>query len=166
MTRGHGWRFLDLGRRVERSVNVVTLVQGGLAIEAEGLSVLEPMLEIADSIMTYRRRYFAQPQLPGVLDLLLADDTNPRSLAFQVNALADHASLLPGDEGVPQREPRQIASMRETLVRADFQALGAEWISGEHGGLTALLAGLAADLRGLNDTLSDHYFSHAAIRVS
>jgi uncharacterized alpha-E superfamily protein len=166
MTRGHGWRFLDLGRRIERSVNILTLVQGGLAVQAEGLSVLEPMLEIADSIMTYRRRYFAYPQMPGVLDLLLADETNPRSLAFQVNALADLAMLLPGEEGVPLREHRQIESMRATLVRADFQALAESWASGKQAELNELLAALAAQLRGFNDTLTDHYFSHAAIQVS
>jgi uncharacterized alpha-E superfamily protein len=45
--------------------------------------MLEPLLEIADSSMTYRRRYFTRPALPLVLDLLLADVTNARALAFQ-----------------------------------------------------------------------------------
>ena len=49
-------------------------------------AVLEPLLEIADSSMTYRRRYFARPQLSPVLDLLLVDETNPRALAFQLDA--------------------------------------------------------------------------------
>src|SRR5258706_444489 len=92
MTRGHGWRFLDVGRRLERATNVTTLVQGGLALETDGSNALEPVLEIADSVMTYRRRYFAQPQWPTVLDLLLTDETNPRSLVFQINSLAEHAA--------------------------------------------------------------------------
>src|SRR6266404_4482777 len=49
--------------------------------------------------MTYRRRYFAQPQWPTVLDLLLTDETNPRSLLFQINALAEHAARLPRPTG-------------------------------------------------------------------
>src|SRR5262249_49564935 len=87
-----------MGRRLERATNVVTLFQGALALGPGSTPVLEPMLDIADSVMTYRRRYLAQPQWPAVLDLLLADESNPRSLAFQVAALADHSANLPRDD--------------------------------------------------------------------
>src|ERR1700677_798112 len=60
MTRGHGWRFLDIGRRLERAANIATLLQAALTVEAGGSDALEPVLEIADSVMTYRRRYYAQ----------------------------------------------------------------------------------------------------------
>src|SRR5262249_55694960 len=91
MTRGLGWRFLDLGRRLERAMHMVgllasTLVQAEPAEEA----ILEAVLEIADSSMTYRSRYLISLQFAPVLDLLLSDTTNPRSVAFQLVALADH----------------------------------------------------------------------------
>ena len=111
MTRGHGWRFLDIGRRLERAANIITrCIQGGLAAEPAVSNALETVLEIADSVMTYRRRYFAQPQWPAVLDLLLTDEGNPRSLAFQVDALADHATNLPREAASRGRGPdmRQI----------------------------------------------------------
>ena len=60
MTRGNGWRFLDIGRRLERSVNLVNLVRAALSATGGSDAVLEPLLEIADSSMTYRRRYYAQ----------------------------------------------------------------------------------------------------------
>ena len=94
MTRGHGWRFLAIGRRVERAANMGSLVKAALAVQSSGHETLEPVLEIADSVMTYRRRYFSQPQWAPALDLLLADEANPRSLAFQIFALGDHAAGL------------------------------------------------------------------------
>ena len=57
--------------------------------------LLEPLLEIADSVITYRRRYFAEPRLAGVLDLLLLDPANPRALAFQLAVLERHVANLP-----------------------------------------------------------------------
>ena len=73
MTRGHGWRFLNLGRRLERSQNLIGVLRGavGIAEEQAGAAgsggIVEPMLEIADSSMTYRRRYYAQPRLAPAL---------------------------------------------------------------------------------------------------
>ena len=78
MTRGHGWVFLDLGRRIERGVAVARLLEAALRCSARRELLLEPLLEISDSVITYRRRYFAEPRLAGVLDLLLLDPTNPR----------------------------------------------------------------------------------------
>ena len=72
MTRGHGWRFLDIGRRLERSANMTMLLRASLTAGSPHQAMLGPLLEIADSTMTYRRRYFAQPQLAPVLDLLVA----------------------------------------------------------------------------------------------
>src|SRR5262249_17921968 len=82
MIRGHGWRFLNVGRRLERALNLTSLLNAAVAVRPSADAMLEPLLEVADSTMTYRRRYFARPQLPLVLDLLLDDYTNTRALAF------------------------------------------------------------------------------------
>jgi len=82
MTRGHGWRFLDVGRRLERAMNAISLIRKALSARPSDNAVLEPLLEIADSSVTYRRRYFARPQLSPVLDLLLLDDSNTRPWRF------------------------------------------------------------------------------------
>jgi uncharacterized alpha-E superfamily protein len=170
MTRGHGWRFLDIGRRLERAANITTLLQGALTVEAAGWSALEPVLEIADSVMTYRRRYFAQPQWPAALDLLLADETNPRSLAFQLCALADHAANLPhpamAGAGASACETQQAQTLRALLSKADFPALMADHMNARGQDLKELLARIVTELRSLSDLLSRQYFSHAAAQAS
>ena len=109
MTRGHGWVFLDLGRRIERGIAVARLLEAVLRGNGRRELLLEPLLEITDSVITYRRRYFAEPRLAGVLDLLLLDPTNPRALAFQLAVLERHAASLPvgpNPEGVAQFQHR------------------------------------------------------------
>jgi uncharacterized circularly permuted ATP-grasp superfamily protein/uncharacterized alpha-E superfamily protein len=167
-TRGHGWRFLDIGRRLERAVNVVTLAEAGLAVGVEGGMILDPLLEIGDSVITYRRRYFAQPQWPGVLDLLLAEEANPRSLAFQLSALADHAANLPRDPGAPAspREAQLVEAMQARLRAMNFESLEVPARGPLPAAITELLAHSAAELRRLSDALTHRYFSHAVTRVS
>ena len=165
MTRGHGWRFLDIGRRIERAGNMGSLVKAALAVQASGLDTLEPLLEIADSVMTYRRRYFSQPQWPPTLDLLLADETNPRSLAFQVMALDDHAANLPQGQDSSQHA-RHTEVLRTILGQADWHTLAHAQLTAGGNELDALLAQVAAGLRGLSDSLTHQYFSHATTRVS
>jgi uncharacterized circularly permuted ATP-grasp superfamily protein/uncharacterized alpha-E superfamily protein len=168
MTRGHGWRFLDIGRRLERSLDMSELLRTSLLPGPEHHLMLGPLLEIADSAMTYRRRYFAQPQLAPVLDLLLADDTNARSLAFQLALLADHVDGLPRDDRAPSptREQRIMARMTATLGGADLDALGTPGPDGEFSQLAALLRAIEHDLRELSDTITYYYFSHAELRIS
>ncbi len=167
MTRGHGWRFLDIGRRLERAANITTLVEAALTVEAGGWSALEPALEIADSVMTYRRRYFAQPQWPTALDLLLADETNPRSLAFQIAALKDHVANLPREAaGAPARESQQAQTLAALVEKADFPHLAAEQLKGRDSQLNELLARIVTELRALSDALTHQYFSHAAAQAS
>ncbi len=95
MTRGLGWRFLEFGRRLERASRIVHSFRAALCPEIQGGAVLEPLLELSDSLMTYRRRYFAGMQVSSALELLLLDEGNPRSLAFQLTALREHARHFP-----------------------------------------------------------------------
>ncbi len=87
MTRDSGWRFLSIGRRLERlSTSALTLV---IALE----NANEPLgwlLEVADSSVTYRARYTSLPAWPPVLELLLFDQENPRSLMFQMQGIRDY----------------------------------------------------------------------------
>jgi len=167
MTRGHGWRLLDLGRRLERGINVVTLLQAALSLNSHGLAALDPVLEITDSVMTHRRRYFAQPQWPGVLDLLLADDSNPRSLAFQAGALAEHASHLPRETAPNGFEgpSTQIAALRD-LLQNDWQSLVQRPPQELEHNAAQLLSRCGACLRALSDSITHIYFSHTETRVS
>ncbi|MHB9005774.1 MAG: circularly permuted type 2 ATP-grasp protein [Limisphaerales bacterium] len=168
MTRGHGWRFLELGRRLERAVNVITLAQAGLAIEREGLTVAQPMLEIADSVMTYRRRYFAAPQLPAVLDLLISEPSNPRSLAFQIAALAEHVARLPvGTVSAAEMDEADLINRAaERIARFNMDGLydDPEWVGAE--ALKKLLEDTADALRHFSEAVTHRYFNHARLRLS
>ncbi len=96
MTRALGWQVLDLGRRLERGIEVVELLRAGLVEERpQEWRRLETILEVADSAMTYRSRYQTSVQTPLVLDLLLRDEANPRSVAFQLAELGERLASLP-----------------------------------------------------------------------
>jgi uncharacterized circularly permuted ATP-grasp superfamily protein/uncharacterized alpha-E superfamily protein len=166
MTRGHGWRFLDIGRRLERACNVTSLVRGALA--AGPAAMLGPLLEVADSTMTYRRCYFATPQLAPVLDLLLLDPTNTRALAFQLTALSEHAQQLPRDPKAPSptREERLSAHASATLGEAEIDTLVQPGPDGTFPAVNGLLSSTEGDLRALSDAITHFYFSHAELRVN
>ena len=168
MTRGHGWLFLDIGRRLERSLAATRLIRSAIVKSPSPIAMLEPLLEVADSSMTYRRRYFAEAQLSPVLDLLLADETNPRALAFQLAALARLLAQLPRDPRAPSPtgEERMIAHAIDALAAADFDALSQPGADVAFERLSGLINLLGEDLRGASDAVTFHYFSHAQQRVS
>ncbi|TQK03531.1 circularly permuted type 2 ATP-grasp protein [Herbaspirillum sp. SJZ107] len=85
MTRDLGWRFMSLGRRLERLQFQSLVLQRALAMDENGN--LDWLLELSDSSITYRVRYRTQPEWLPVLDLLLCDETNPRSVLFQINGI-------------------------------------------------------------------------------
>ena len=113
MTRGHGWRFLDIGRRLERALQMAELLRTalGFATHADA-GRLEALLEIADSSITYRSRYLTSLQTDLVLDLLLADEANPRSMAFQLARLREHVRPASAKPLAERRSARSAAGAR------------------------------------------------------
>lgn len=166
MVRGHGWRFLDLGRRIERSIQTIALLKAAVHPPPLNDAVLSPILEICDSSMTYRRRYHARPQLAPVMDLILADDTNPRSLTWQLHQLSRHASRLPRDgrEGDAHDEKSQVDILLSHLASTDIPAL-ARSESLAPGNVVRLCDELTHALDHLSSTIGEHYFSHALPRI-
>ena len=166
MTRGHGWRFLDMGRRLERAVQLLGLLRPVLTEVGadENAPVLGAVLEIADSAMTYRSRYYTTLALGPVLDLVLADESNPRSVAFQVAALRQHVRRLPRDPAVPTatREDQITAELTALLSMEAIQAHCQQHLDGHPEPLQELLSRLLAQLFALSETLIHYYFSHAA----
>jgi uncharacterized circularly permuted ATP-grasp superfamily protein/uncharacterized alpha-E superfamily protein len=163
MTRSQAWRFLDMGRRIERSLHLLGLLRSTL-VPANGPEgpLLEALLEIADSAMTYRRRYMSSLQTAPVLDLLLADEANPRSLAFQFAALSEGLDHLPRDDSASRRsvEQRLILSSLTEIRVADIDRLAQVGPSGQRPELERLLAAMEADLPLLSDALTRNYLSH------
>lgn len=161
MTRNFGWSFLDMGRRIERAQNL------GEAIltlfiplpDAEELSSnLLLLLELADSFITYRSRYRLDPMLPLVLDLLLLDETNPRSLSYQLSAIARHLESLPDSSpGSELPEDRRLIIALLTSIRlADVEAMAKE---DDGAMLERLLMDQLDMLPELSNEISRHYFN-------
>ncbi|MGD9536128.1 MAG: circularly permuted type 2 ATP-grasp protein [Alphaproteobacteria bacterium] len=166
MTRSYGWVFLDMGRRMERAQHMVELLKTTLLpVESDEPGVLDLLLELADSFMTYRSRYLAQPQLAPVLDLILADESNPRSVGFQIAAIERHIESLPGEPDRPglSRKQRLIKQLRMRLQVADVEQLAKADGRGYRDDLAALLDALATELPSLSERIAHIYFSHAEL---
>jgi uncharacterized circularly permuted ATP-grasp superfamily protein/uncharacterized alpha-E superfamily protein len=164
MTRGDGWRFLDIGRRLERALQMVALLRHGLGFEsATDSGQLEVLLEIGDSSITYRSRYLTSMQPELVLDLLLLDEANPRSVAYQLVRLREHVDQLPGSRSRIRRpaEARQALSLLTSVQLAEARDVMAEDSAGRRANLESLLERLTSELWSLSDMLTLEYFSQA-----
>ena len=165
ITRGPGWHFLGVGRRIERSIQLVNLFRAIIVpLTPETWPMLEMLLEVCDSSMTYRSRYFTVMQAAPVLDLLMNDETNPRSLKFQVADLSEHCAFLEktlqGAEW-PVARQRRVEEAAAHLFEADVQALCQPGADGTRMHLDHLLATLDAILPALSDAITNTWFSHA-----
>ncbi len=167
INRGSGWLFLSLGRRLERAIYLARQLREILTpLTEREWSFLECLLEVADSSVTYRTRYYTTLQPVAVLDVLMADETNPRSLAFQLAHLVDLYQKL------PRHVPEDLSAMRDALAslrNVDLQKLtyplpGAPAVQNPSDGL-ARLERFVRELEGLlpswSNNLSSRYFSHA-----
>lgn len=163
MTRNFGWYFLDMGRRLERAYNLCDSLNALFAkVQPDEVSAerLRFVLELADSFITYRSRYRVEPMLPLVLDLLLMDESNPRSLAYQLVRLSNHLEALPmANEGTSLPRERRIVLELQTGVRlASIDELGNADTTGMRKRLTRLLQRVIMELPTLSDAISRRYF--------
>ncbi|OQW93094.1 MAG: hypothetical protein BWK79_12975, partial [Beggiatoa sp. IS2] len=102
MTHGQGWRFLMIGRRIERAQHTMDLLRATLSnVNADEMILLEHVLTITDSLLTYRRRYRSQFQVSGVLGLILQSENNPRAIGYQLKRLEEYIGYLPQDNRIP-----------------------------------------------------------------
>lgn len=164
MTRTQAFRFLELGRRLERALQVISLVQNTLVPLGEvSRPIFETVLEVADSLMTYRSRYLASFQLSAVLDLLLTDETNPRSLAYQCVQLAEHVEQLPRDSTQPgySLEQRTAMALVHSIRLLDIQAVAETHSLGEYEPLERLIQNWELQLPRLSEAISHRYLVHA-----
>ncbi len=166
MSRELGWHFLHLGRRIERALQLIALLRATLVntmpAEVEAL-LLDSVLSVAESLTLYRRRYRERPQIDTALDLLLLDDSNARSLSFQVNDIRRHLDALPGQGSRPyKQELCLVMESRTRLSLADAAHLATAG-NGVRSELETLLAGLGQALGAASSALAGTYFMHVKI---
>jgi len=162
MIRDPGWHFLDLGRRIERAQQVVALLRATLTGShgsATDSLVVESVLGASESGVTYRRRYRGRIQVATMLELLLLDVGNPRSLAYQVAAARSDLRALPDASGT-SRPVRRLEEVDATLRRVRPEELDVIDADGVRTNLPALLDGLYEALRGIADSIATQHFWH------
>ncbi|HUG63222.1 MAG TPA: circularly permuted type 2 ATP-grasp protein, partial [Methylomirabilota bacterium] len=139
MNRLMGWRFLELGRRIERAAWTGRMT-GRIWREGASSALLDALLELGDSQITYRARYVAASSLLPVLDLMVLDDKNPRSVAFQTARIVDHLATLPATvvDGRPVPLLREALRLNGRLSTATVEDLTPDRLDHTVGELFAL----------------------------
>jgi uncharacterized circularly permuted ATP-grasp superfamily protein/uncharacterized alpha-E superfamily protein len=167
VNRGSGWLFMSLGRRLERAIYLTRqLREVATPLAEQDWPFLEMLLEVADSSVSYRTRYFTTLQPLAVLDLLMADEMNPRSLDFQLSHIADLYGKL------PRHLPDDLRTMREAtqalrgfdLKEVEYPLPGSSGAATGFNGLSLLEKFLRSTEQMLplwSNNLSIRYFSHA-----
>lgn len=166
MTHEAGWLLLDIGRRLERALLSIAFIRSTLASECsqpvEAL-LLDNILRVTENIITYRRRYRSYLQPQTVLDLLLLDHTNPRSLIYQLDRLQEHIAQLPRETtayhlSLEERLILEAATRLRLADTGDLAQIRAE--SNLRQNLDDFMAYLTTLLSQLSEVMIQTYFTH------
>ena len=159
MVRGGARLFLELGRRMERAHAVASEVAVALDAPAARIEAgLRLTLELCDSVITYRSRYLAVLQPAPALDLVLADPSNPRGLAFQLQSIGVALGELAGD-------PREGGAMEIQRLLHEAEAITPRLLAAGDQAETAtrelppLLRAMASEIATLSDQVARRYFA-------
>jgi uncharacterized alpha-E superfamily protein len=153
---------MDSGRRIERALQIIRLLQACLLIQhspAVNTLVEESALVAAESGITHRRRYPAQSGVDTVLELLLSDRDNPRSVAFQLDRLAsDLRRIAVGSAG--DELDQQLQRVSAQLLSVDCATLAKVDDAGIRVALGDLLRDLVDELHQLALAVEAEHFPH------
>lgn len=159
MTRDNGWRFLVIGSRIER----LNFLSGLLAcilpdIARAGARDLEWLLELTDSIITYRSRYSRAPELFSALDLIVFDESNPHAVMFQAQIIQEYLARLARELG--DLPAHSLAGEAARLAEFDVSLL----LLSPQNACNALASQLVMLVNAgceLSDVLGRRFFTHA-----
>ena len=155
MIRDLGWRFLSLGRRLERLQFQAVTLQHALAMQVNGS--LDWLLELSDCIITYRARYRAQPEWLPVLDLLLLDESHTRSILFQLEGILKSLKKISLTYGPCGEE--QLSLLKDELISL---APDTDLYCG-NAHLIGLLSRIQAASAKMSEQISVQFFSYTGI---
>ena len=168
MPHHQGWLFFDIGRYLERVLRTLELFHlAFISARNPGLPLWEVVLTITDNLTAYRRRYRSALHPTAIIDLLLFDTDNPRSVGYQLRRLQRNVGRLHRPERSPYRnaEERLVLEAFTTLQLADIEALAtlSHDSTSSSVELTRLLEAIHKPLKGLSDALTHSHFSHAEV---
>jgi uncharacterized alpha-E superfamily protein len=161
MVHDVGWTMMDIGKRIERGIWLVTLLSATLttvrSVGAEQ-TITESALVACESSVIYRRRTLGKVSVAAVADLVLFDEENPRSLAYQFERLRTNLKALPSSSGSsrPERLIDEVAARLRRLDPADLEDVTPD---GKRAELADLLDGIHADLRELSRIITATHLS-------
>lgn len=167
MNRDAGWRFLSLGRRIERlhllstalDIVIAQLLQGNAADSAinEMNQPLDWLLDLTDSSGSFRSQTTGLASWRAMRSIVLLDATNPRSLRFQIEGIQQALQRLGADAG------SAIVGLEQSGIQLT------EWAIGGLPDLTELrhtFSILSQETASLNDLLATRYFNVSETAVS
>lgn len=166
MIRGYGWRFIEIGRNLERAYQTMSLLEAlmvSVLNEHDENSVLETLLLTLETLITYRRRYRARTDIVNGLELTIVDDTNPRSLNFILQELQQHIEALPkaaGNRFLSEESRVPLALLRNIQLADPVALCNVKKKSVNRDALASLLGDSKQLLNDLATILSDKYFDH------
>ncbi|MFZ4535451.1 circularly permuted type 2 ATP-grasp protein [Propionivibrio sp.] len=164
MTRDDGWRFLIIGRRIERLIFLSTAISQFLRLEStRAPGSIEWLLELADSIITYRSRYMTQPELLPAIDLIVFDEGNPHAVCFQLQDLVQYIGRRANELGDANDDSLRLAfSGLQSFDLARFESLDFSQCRNCDPclELAGLLDATALAAATLSDRLAMRYFTH------
>ncbi|MCE9633046.1 MAG: circularly permuted type 2 ATP-grasp protein [Methylophilales bacterium] len=167
MTRGNGWLFLDIGRRLERSLLLISTLRTAFSVrqnDAVETQLIESLLDTSDNTICYRQHYRNYFELPSFLELLLLDTNNPRSLAYQIASLQEHVAKLPHTRhglrlSGEERLMLEASSILSLANLDDFLVVSKDNIREN---LDQQLSRLYYLLSTLSETITADYFRHGS----
>ena len=163
MIRGNGWHFMEMGRRMERALQIVSGLRSMLTSKFEDIEqevLVETALLCGEALISYRRRYQSGVNIENGLEMILLNANNPRSLLFQVEELAMHFADLPGNKETLNAENKFLLEAITTLKLSDVKDL-AKAETGVRQDLDQLLARVQYLIGSAAKAISQRYFDHA-----
>jgi uncharacterized circularly permuted ATP-grasp superfamily protein/uncharacterized alpha-E superfamily protein len=162
MAHDYGWLFMDMGFRLERAgMSIRILSELLIAPGSYEAPVLDAVLEVSSSSITYHTRYPGTVAILPLLDLLIADATNPRSIAFQLHLLDEHIRRL---SSLPRTEPQHEQVLATDLLKfvegTDLSPLIDVGPDGRRSRLSSFLGDIDARLHQLSDMITERYLAH------
>ena len=160
MTRDDGWRLLTIGRQIERLSAMASLLgelfRRNAVLGDSGFNIL---LDLFDSKITYRAYYPGRQEVPALLNLLVQEPANPRSLACVLSVLKKEVARLPDTVAGPASDLLALLPAQGAGVTL---ATLCEQTQGLYAGVLALSEQLDGAASNLSNEISRRYFSHAA----
>jgi uncharacterized circularly permuted ATP-grasp superfamily protein/uncharacterized alpha-E superfamily protein len=159
MTRDDGWRLLSSGRHLERLAFLASALLGALetgALFDEG--GFEAVVALFDSTITFHAQYQQRHDVAALLDLLVLDRDNPRSLGWVVQTLRGRLAKLAGSR--PGELP-EMARLVPDPKGWSLQAMLERDDDGHYAALATLLQQCITAAYKLSDELGARYFTHS-----